>query len=232
MRWGENMTLRLEDQDWNFKKSDTRYATHGIHTWLAAMIPALANKLIQKTKPTSLLDPFCGGGAVCVEAVLNNIPTAGVDANPLSSIVAQTKTTHVDESSVKEILSGILKEAKKSKVRELYYPDHEQYHVSYWFKPEHLKFLDSVARSLTIIQDQKLKTFFQCIFSATIRDVSLTYRNEIRLRRLEPQDLAKFDRDVLEIFSRRTFDSLSRIQSLPEKIDARIMTGDVKKTIF
>ena len=227
-----DMTTVVNVEDWNFKKSNTRYSTHGSHTWLAAMIPALACKLIKKTKPTHLLDPFCGGGTVCVEAVLNNISTVWVDVNPLSAIVTQTKTTLVDKLSVEEILSNTLKEAKKSKKRKLYYPDHEKYLVSYWFKTEHLKFLDSIARTITTIQDQKLKTFFQCVFSATIRDVSLTYRNEIRLRKLEPQDLAKFDRDVLETFSRRTLDTLSRIQSLPKKINAKFMIGDVKKLPF
>ena len=47
------MTSVLE-KNLDFKKSDTRYSTHGIHTWVAAMIPALAQKLIEKNKTYKL----------------------------------------------------------------------------------------------------------------------------------------------------------------------------------
>ena len=70
--------------DFQFKKISTTYATHGMHPYVASMIPALAKKMIQETKPVSLLDPFCGGGGVCVEGVLAGIPTAGLDINILS----------------------------------------------------------------------------------------------------------------------------------------------------
>lgn len=219
-------------EDWNFKKSDTRYSTHSTHTWLAAMIPALASKLIEKTKPTNLLDPFCGGGTVCVEAVLNNIQSTGIDANPLSAIITKTKTTKISESSVNEIADDIIKKAKKSKQGEFFFPDHKEYKTEYWFKKEHIKYLDSIARSVSQIENKKIKIFFQCVFSATIRDVSLTYRNEIRLRRLEPQDLAKFNRDVIETFENRIKKTLERINTLPRGAKSRIVTGDVKRLPF
>lgn len=226
------MTLRLEDQDWNFKKSDTRYATHGIHTWLAAMIPALARRLIEITTPTKVLDPYCGGGAVCVEAILNGIPTAGVDANPLSAIITKTKTTLLFESDVNDTFKTIFNSVKKSKEQKLFFPDYKDYKIDYWFKSEHLKYIDNIARSVAKIEDKKIKTFFQCVFSATIRDVMLTYRNEIRLRRLEPHHLEKFDRNVLEIFQSRYLRSLKRVESLPKNAKAKVITGDVKNLPF
>lgn len=219
-------------EDWDFKKSDTRYSTHVTHTWLAAMIPALARKLIEKTKPTNLLDPFCGGGTVCVEAVLNNIPSTGIDANPLSAIITKTKTTRISELSVNEMTRDIIEKAKKSKESKFFFPDHKKYLTEYWFKKEHIKYLDSIARSVSEIENKKIKIFFQCVFSATVRDVSLTYRNEIRLRRLEPKDLSKFNRDVITTFEKRIKNTLEGINTLPKGAKSRIVTGDVKKLPF
>lgn len=220
------------EENWDFKKSDTRYSTHGIHTWVAAMIPALAKKLIEKTKPTNLLDPFCGGGTVCVEGLLNNIPSAGIDANPLSSIITKTKTRRISESNVNRITDEIIEKAKKSKTSGFFFPDHKEYRTEYWFKKEHIKYLDSIARSISQIENKKNKIFFQCVFSATVRDVSLTYRNEIRLRRLEPKDFEKFDRNVIETFENRVKKTLERTKELPKSGMSRIVTGDVKKLPF
>jgi len=152
-------------EDWNFKKSDTQYSTHGTHTWLAAMIPALARKLIEKTRPTNLLDPFCGGGTVCVEGVLNNIPVTGVDANPLSAIITKTKTSRISESNVNTIFDDIIKKTKKSKESDLFFPDHKEYRTEYWFKKEHIKYLNNIARSVSQIEDKKDQDVFSmCVF--------------------------------------------------------------------
>ena len=177
-----------------------------------------------------MLDPFCGGGTICVEAVLNNIPSTGIDTNPLSAIITKTKTTKISESTVNKISGEIIEKAKKAKDGGFFFPDHKKYRTEYWFKKEHIKYLDSIARSISQIENKKNKIFFQCVFSATIRDVSLTYRNEIRLRRLEPKDLEKFDRNVIETFEKRIKKTLERTNGLPKNVKSRIVTGRCEKT--
>lgn len=51
-----------EDNSLNFQGIDTQYSTHCLHTYLAAMIPALARRLIDSyVRPGgTVLDPFCG----------------------------------------------------------------------------------------------------------------------------------------------------------------------------
>ncbi len=225
-------TIQENILDFDFKKSNTRYGPHGIHTWLAAMIPPLAKKLIEKTKPTNLLDPFSGGGTVCVEGILNKIPSTGVDANPLSYIITKTKTTPLIHSKTKNLFEEIISNVRNEDFKEFHFPDYKEYRTKYWFKEEHFGPLNSLARSIYNIENKKLKVFFQCVFSATIRDVSLTYRNEIRLRRLEPKDLARFDRDVLKTFEARYEKTLDRLKEFPSKPTAKVITGDVKKMPF
>lgn len=57
-------------QDWDFKSADTKYSTHGFHTYPAMMIPQIAGRLIDTfgKGAKSLLDPYCGTGTSLVEA--------------------------------------------------------------------------------------------------------------------------------------------------------------------
>src|SRR5437667_6168647 len=91
--------------DWDFRGTNTQYSTHGMHTWLAAMIPGVAQKLISKTNARKVLDPFCGGGTVLVECVHNGVPSAGVDINPLAVIISNAKTTPISANDLHEELA-------------------------------------------------------------------------------------------------------------------------------
>ena len=90
----QNMAESVLHSDFEFSGVSTSYATHGIHPYVATMVPALARHMVAETKPSALLDPFCGG-AVCVEGVLASVPTAGLDINPLSAVLTGAKTAHL-----------------------------------------------------------------------------------------------------------------------------------------
>lgn len=52
----------IHRSDFAFRNVSTRYSTHAMHPYVAAMVPALAAKMVAETGPRRLLDPFCGGG--------------------------------------------------------------------------------------------------------------------------------------------------------------------------
>jgi len=222
----QNPALDLQEiqaADWDFAGSDTQYSTHGMHTWLAAMIPALASKLIKITRAQSVLDPFCGGGTVLVEAVLAGIPTAGIDINPLATLISRAKTTHIEKVDLENSLAQILKTSND-------YPRHivafpKEYNVHYWYKPYMISELSALSIAVAKVEDTKIRNFFECVFSATARDVSLTHRNEIRLRKLEPDRLAKFNPNVTRRFVSRARDSILRVSKLPRNTDATVLDG-------
>ena len=54
--------------DLAFQGISTRYSTHAMHPYVAAMVPALAARMIDETSPQRLLDPFCGGGVYASRA--------------------------------------------------------------------------------------------------------------------------------------------------------------------
>lgn len=220
-------TLLQNDAEfsWDFKGSNTRYATHGMHTYLAAMVPPLARKLIHDLVPESgrLLDPFCGGGAVVVEGVLNNIPSTGLDINPLAILLTKAKTHKIDEMILLDEFNNILENGPNYKGDALDFPT--RYKIDYWFKPYMFKPLTGLITQIDKIEDEHIKTFFQVVFSATVRDVSLTYRNEQRLRRLIPKDFEKFNPDVFFTFRKRAINSIERLRSLPENATSDVRFG-------
>lgn len=213
-----------EPSYWDFKGSPTRYATHGIHTYLAAMIPHVARKAISISKPTKLLDPFCGGGAVLVESVLAGIPCVGVDTNPLAIVVSRAKTKYIDPKHLRTQLHTILHDAAIYDEPVLQFSEKQKVH--YWYKDYMFKPLSGLTKSIQRIDDSDVKEFFRCMMSSVARDVSLTYRNEIRLRRLEPPDLKKFNPNVLSVFERNCLEAMRRIAKLPTT-EASVIEGSV-----
>ncbi|MCC7075092.1 MAG: hypothetical protein IT383_27515 [Deltaproteobacteria bacterium] len=67
--------------------------THGFHAWPARMHPAIAATVIDgaRVSGATVLDPFCGGGTVLVEARVRGRPAVGIDLNPLALRVAEVK---------------------------------------------------------------------------------------------------------------------------------------------
>lgn len=215
-----------------FKNTSTRYATHGMHPYVAAMVPALAKKMIAITKPKKLLDPFCGGGAVCVEGILAGVDTSGLDINILSKIIASAKTTKISEKTISIEMEEILKRGKHRKNSILTNANKRDYLIEYWFQPNIIKQLTGLANEIASMRNKKLKTFFQCILSRTARDCSLTYRNEVRLHKLDKDTLERFTPDAYDIFRKRTINAIKSINELPSRSSVDIRHGSILQMPF
>ena len=217
---------RARIRDWDFRGYSTQYGVHGIHTYVAAMIPKLAGQLIDDYVPCggTILDPFCGGGAVLAEAVASDRAAIGRDVNDLAVLISRAKTTPVPSTesflALRRVVASIEDVA----------PPLVSDNLAYWFKPEHLSPLDSIriAINRVIEADSPMWSVFQVAFSATVRDVSLTYRNEIRLRRMSPSEIDKFQIDPIERFQFRATKAIEAVSQLPRNAQADIEIGDVR----
>ena len=226
-------SIRLQTQSpsatsWDFSGQHTRYGTHGIHTYVAAMIPQLARSLIDRYAPRrgSVLDPFCGGGSVLVEAACSGRHAIGRDVNALAILVSQAKTTPINVPSAEEALQGILGNMNGRSMGQI---PVEQETIQFWFKPEHMVPLAALRHAIAtqIGQESPLLSLFLTVFSATVRDVSLTYRSEIRLRRLSPEDIARFQVDPLDRFKARAKQAIATAAALPSCPETDITQGTV-----
>lgn len=207
--------LSLLNDTWDFNGASTQYATHGLHTYLAAMIPPLARKLIEMYVPRDgiVFDPFCGGGAVLVESILTGRAAVGCDVNDLAVLISKAKTQFMGSEAILETGKALYDQAETfdGDCRSFEHIDY----IHYWFKPYMMRPLTALCNAILSIEDPPLKTLFEVIFSATVRDVSLTYRNEIRLRRMDEEEQRRFNPDVLERFSGRVKDAAQRVATLP-----------------
>ena len=68
--------------------------THGFHVWPARMHRSIAAAVLEglATPGGLVVDPFCGGGTVLVEARAHGRAAVGVDLNPLALRVCEVKT--------------------------------------------------------------------------------------------------------------------------------------------
>ena len=98
------------DPTWAFSElstRDTRYVTHGYHTYPAKFIPQVAARLIERhTQPGALVaDPFMGSGTTLVEAKLLGRRSVGVDINPVAHLISTAKTTPVPPNELEHALA-------------------------------------------------------------------------------------------------------------------------------
>ena len=219
-------TLEPRD-DWDFRGCNTQYGTHSIHTYVAAMIPQLARRLIERYAPPNeaILDPFCGGGAVLVEAASGGRIAIGRDVNELAVLISKAKTTRIDPSQANEITSSIVDSLDWSPQLPLF-----DSNLRFWFKDEHLSPLHALRQAIDqhVNHQNPLRPFFLTVFSATVRDVSLTYRNEIRLRRMTPTEIDNFRVDPIDRFQKRAKQAAVAVADLPPGIETDIRTGNAQ----
>ena len=219
------------DSDWDFAGQNTQFSTHGLHTYVAAMIPLLARRLIDTYIPRngSVLDPFCGGGAVLVETIRSGRSAYGRDINNLAVLVSQAKTQFISPERISNNGAQVLASAERYAGPPLSFP--KSAYVDYWFKDYMLTPLTGLRYAIDSIPDEEkpLKTLFQVLLSATVRSVSLTYRNEVRLRRLRPEDQETFNPDVLSVFKKHLLLAQERVPSLPQNSYTHIQHQDVRQ---
>lgn len=226
----ESRALGLENgHDLNFNGVETQHATHSIHPYVAAINPPLAASLIRHYVPEGevMLDPFCGGGGVLVEAILQGRRAIGCDINPLAVLMSQVKTTHLPSARTLHTYMGIAEEAEKLS-RSVSVDDVPDV-VRFWYRDDSLRPLKALRTVVCRIEDEAQRRLFQTVLSATARDVMLTYRGEIRLRKMQGADLERFQPNVFAAFRKRALSAIKSVGELPPKSRADVFAMDCRK---
>ena len=104
---------------WDFKNSDTRELTHGIHSYPAVMVYPISRSILSivgSLRPVeALLDPFSGAGTVLVEGMLAGIPRIyGNDLNPLAQLIGRVRTRLIPPEKLREACIRLFKSADKA----------------------------------------------------------------------------------------------------------------------
>ncbi len=78
-------------------------ATQGFHTYPARLHPEAARLLLEALPGKSLGDPFCGGGTLLVEALIQGREVHGSDLNPVATLVATARTALLSSQQLNEL---------------------------------------------------------------------------------------------------------------------------------
>ena len=81
----------------------------------AKMVSKLANRLVQQyaSEADSVLDPFCGSGAILVAANRAGLPVSGIDLNPISELFCRVKIKGFDPSRALKLGREWIAEAQR-----------------------------------------------------------------------------------------------------------------------
>jgi len=114
-----NDIQNLPSNFWDFKSSDTRELSHGIHHYPAVMIYPISRNIIdivsKYKKINSILDPFMGSGTILVEATVKGIKNIyGTDLNPLAKLMTEVKTTPLSNEKIKFLEHVVINEILKN----------------------------------------------------------------------------------------------------------------------
>jgi len=167
-------------QEYGFKNRmnsiipSTDYATHGIHSYTAKLIPHIPHYFIGEytRKGDTVLDPFCGSGTTLLEARVMGRNAIGIDINPLAILISEVKTTPIStarlDCAVQLIKQQLQKSAEPQVVVE--FPNKD-----YWFCKEAqngLQTIRTVIERLNGNIDHSMYKFLQLCFSSIIRRCS------------------------------------------------------------
>ena len=145
--------------------------THGFHAYPAGLHPDAARDLVALFPGESVLDPFCGGGTVLVEAIAAGRRAVGRDLSTTALRVARARTCVGDEAFLTRVRSRARKlTAEAREATEL--PPHQILQgTEEWYAPYVLCELESLRRGIQE-SDEDLKPILWALFSTLLVKVS------------------------------------------------------------
>lgn len=145
-------------------------ATHGFHSYPAGLHPDAA-RLLLSLGSGPVLDPFCGGGTVLLEALLAGRSALGLDISPIATLVARARTTRTSEAERTALRSRAraLAERAKSPPPPRSVPEG----ASAWYSPPVLAELCVLRDGIAEESDKGTRELLRAVFSSILVKVSL-----------------------------------------------------------
>ncbi len=156
-------------------------ATHGFHAWPAALHPLAARDLIAAFPGKSVLDPFCGGGTVAVEALVAGRAAYGRDVSPIAVLIARARTARPGPEGIAAMRAAARRlAASATSARQLPPPDIRRV-VERWYEPHVLCELEAIRSGISAM-DGPVADLLWAVFSSILIKTSFR-ESDTRARR-------------------------------------------------
>lgn len=173
---GEDALAGLLTRAWErAEREDQDVLTHGFHSWPARMHWALARTILEGTGARTVLDPFCGGGTVLVEARVAGARSTGVDLNPLAIRLCEVKCDARPPEARRRFLANAEQVAAASEARvrgrvpiRVDLPPQE----IEWYAPHVLKELGGLLEEIRTVSPFADRRALAMVFSSIVIKVS------------------------------------------------------------
>jgi site-specific DNA-methyltransferase (cytosine-N4-specific) len=182
---------------------------------------------------------MCGSGTTNCEARVLGMKTLGLDLNPLSVLVAQTKTGLLDLSSetFRRQIENVLFEVQHKKPLTIPLSDNwNEKDYSYllrWFDVKALEEVVQILNVIDLVEDERIKALLKLNLSNTVRAVSWQKVTDLRVRK----EITEYEQgEATRLFideASRQFSKLDKYLSLLEKDqpfpEYEILKGDSRR---
>jgi DNA modification methylase len=128
-----SLTAKLRDVKWDFPERVAHSDIEGLHPYPAKFVAELPRALVNILPiptGTAVLDAYCGSGTTLVECQRREVPSFGIDLNPIACLMARVKTSPVPRGLTHSI-NAVLTNAKT--IRHASIPDIPN--LDHWFMP-------------------------------------------------------------------------------------------------
>lgn len=152
-------------------REDVDRFTHGFHTYPAGLHPDAAALLVRAFPGSSVLDPFCGGGTVLVEARAAGRRAVGRDLSPVALRVARARTATPDDATLTRFRSTARRLTAEAREAQDLPPEPILRLVREWYAPHALRELESLRRGIQQA-DAVIRPLLECVLSSILVKVS------------------------------------------------------------
>lgn len=167
----DNKYDKLLNIDWNFPNSQKNKGIHSLHPYPAKFIPDIPRNLLEilgVPENTCVFDPFSGSGTTVVEAQAKGYPAIGVDLNPIACLIAEVKTSAMQDDLYASALDIIAKAKINKDIKRI----KDIPNVDHWFKEDIQKAIASLMNTIENIHSHNVQNALKMILSSIIVKVS------------------------------------------------------------
>lgn len=226
-------TLTVEPWPDEGSNQAQQYLTHGLFRYFGKLPPTVTNRVLDAMgvqQGSEVVDVMVGSGTTLVEARRLGAKATGVDANPLSVLVAKVKSTNYSAAELSAAELDGDRIAVKARIQQEKSSDADIRNIDHWFNPRAKLELGALRDAILSLPGGASREILMVALAATVRPAS---NASVRTGRLF-RDRDKEPSAPTEIFQKRLGKILSAVSGWGDIADPgpepTVHAGDARKT--